>query len=92
MVIELRTEFAQDRPAIMGVESEIREALINLIFNAVDAMPTGGTLGSTRLAEESLDSVETALGSVVVEVADTGLGMDDETKRRCLAPFFYNQG
>jgi hypothetical protein len=41
VVIEMRTEFAPDLPAIMGVESEIREALINLIFNAVDAMRCG---------------------------------------------------
>jgi hypothetical protein len=43
-VIELRTELAPRLPAVMGVESEIREALINLVFNAVDAMPDGGTL------------------------------------------------
>ena len=42
VVIEMRTEFEPDPPAIMGVESEIRDALINLIFNAVDAMPSGG--------------------------------------------------
>src|SRR5258708_2672267 len=41
IVIEMRSEFALDLPAIMGVESEICEALINLIFNAVDAMPSG---------------------------------------------------
>ena len=44
LMIELETELAPDLPAIMGVESEIREALINLVFNAVDAMPDGGTL------------------------------------------------
>jgi CheY-like chemotaxis protein len=43
-VIEIATELAPDLPAIMGIESEIREALTNLIFNAVDAMPSGGTL------------------------------------------------
>src|SRR5712664_541214 len=44
MVIQMQSELSPDLPAIMGVESEIREALTNLIFNAVDAMPDGGTL------------------------------------------------
>ena len=43
IVIELRSELAEDLPAVAGIESEIREALINLVFNAVDAMPEGGT-------------------------------------------------
>jgi len=54
IVIEMRSEFALDLPAIMGVESEICEALINLIFNAVDAMPSGGALTlRTRIVEHS---------------------------------------
>jgi CheY-like chemotaxis protein len=93
VVIEMRNEFAQDLPAIMGVESEIREALINLIFNAVDAMPTGGTLTlRTRMIEQSLGPFPPVTGSVVVEVIDTGLGMDEETRRRCLEPFFTTKG
>ncbi len=43
-VIEMGTELAPDVPTIMGADNEIREALINLIFNAVDAMPDGGPL------------------------------------------------
>jgi len=39
VVIDLRLELAPDLPAIMGAEGEIRDALTNLIFNAVDAMP-----------------------------------------------------
>jgi C4-dicarboxylate-specific signal transduction histidine kinase len=42
--IDLRTELAAGLPKVMGIESEIREALTNLVFNAVDAMPQGGTL------------------------------------------------
>ena len=42
IAIEMRTELAPDLPAIMGADNEIREALTNLIFNAVDAMPDGG--------------------------------------------------
>ena len=44
VAVELHTELANDLPGIMGAEGEIRDALTNLIFNAVDAMPDGGTL------------------------------------------------
>jgi PAS domain S-box-containing protein len=91
VVVEMRTEFAPNPPAIMGVESEIREALINLLFNAVDAMPSGGTLTlRTRTVEDSPGPSK--LRNVLVEVADTGAGMDEETRRRCLEPFFTTKG
>jgi len=91
VVIEMRTEFAANLQAIMGVESEIREALINLIFNAVDAMPSGGTLTlRTRTEERSQGSCK--LDNLVVEVADSGIGMEEETRRRCLEPFYTTKG
>jgi signal transduction histidine kinase/ActR/RegA family two-component response regulator/HAMP domain-containing protein len=91
-VIKANSEAAPDLPAIMGVESEIREALVNLIFNAVDAMPEGGNLTlRTRVAQGSgAKTPETRL--VCVEVIDTGAGMDEETRSRCLEPFFTTKG
>lgn len=83
--IELRRELARDLPAVAGVESEIREALTNLVFNAVDAMPEGGTL---TLRTRSVSNAPQAL----VEVSDTGVGMDEQTRRRCLEPFFTTKG
>ncbi len=83
VVIEMRTELVPDLPAIMGAESEIREALTNLVFNAVDAMPRGGTLTLRTQATSE---------SVWLEVADTGVGMDEDTRRRCLEPFFTTKG
>ena len=44
IVIELRKDFARRLPEVMGDEVELRDALTNLVFNAVDAMPEGGTL------------------------------------------------
>ena len=86
-VIRLETKLADGIPAIMGVESELREALINLVFNAVDAMPDGGTLTlQTAVAGDS------ERGHVQISVTDSGAGMDEETRRRCLEPFFTTKG
>jgi len=87
VVIEMRTDLAPGLPAILGIESEIREALTNLIFNAVDAMPAGGVLTlRTRRIDAAGD------GTVAIEVADTGVGMDEDTRRRCMEPFFTTKG
>jgi signal transduction histidine kinase/CheY-like chemotaxis protein len=84
VVIQLQTRLTPDLPLVMGVEAEIRDALTNLIFNAVDAMPDGGAL--------HLRTRTTEFGRVIVEVADTGAGMDEATRRRCLEPFFTTKG
>ena len=82
-------ELAPDLPAIMGADNEIRDALTNLVFNAVDAMPAGGTLTLRTRAEARDGTMPTR---VIVEVSDTGIGMDEETRRRCLEPFFTTKG
>jgi PAS domain S-box-containing protein len=90
IVIQVRTELAPELPAVAGIESEIREALINLIFNAVDAMPNGGTLRLRTKAAGTGQNV--SVRGVYVEVEDTGIGMDEPTRRRCLEPFFTTKG
>lgn len=83
LVIQIKTDFDQGLPPVMAVEGEVREALTNLFLNAFDAMPRGGTLTlRTR----------TVRGMVQVEVSDTGTGMDEETRRRCLEPFYTTKG
>lgn len=105
-VIELHTELTNPAPAVMGAENEIRDALTNLIFNAADAMPDGGTLTlraksglrQPQRAAAGADSqvsggvAEPAAEVVYLEVSDTGSGMDEETRRRCLEPFFTTKG
>ena len=83
LVIEVHTQLARNLPSVAGLASEIREALTNLIFNAVDAMPSGGKL-----------TLRTVAGGPEVrcEVSDTGVGMDEDTRRRCLEPFFTTKG
>jgi PAS domain S-box-containing protein len=85
IVIKPEVELAPSLPTIMGVESEIREALTNLVFNAADAMPEGGTLRVRT-------GVVADAAEVYLEVSDTGTGMDDDTRRRCMEPFFTTKG
>jgi signal transduction histidine kinase/CheY-like chemotaxis protein len=89
--IELKPELALDLLTIRGAENEIRDALTNLIFNAVDALPQGGGIEvRTRMGSTSTSGgIEP---SVLLEVIDNGIGMDEETRRRCIEPFFTTKG
>jgi CheY-like chemotaxis protein/anti-sigma regulatory factor (Ser/Thr protein kinase) len=88
VMVDLRTELRDSLPDIMGAENEIRDALTNLIFNAVDAMPNGGTLSVRTLTSAGAGGEDRAM----IEVTDTGVGMDEDTRRRCLEPFFTTKG
>jgi PAS domain S-box-containing protein len=106
ILIETVVDLA-DLPPIQGNPAEIREALTNLIFNAVDAMPHGGRLAFTARTSESpaVDSrpSQTSASSgtsadappaawVELAVADTGIGMTEEVRRRIFDPFFTTKG
>ena len=89
IVISMKADLATDLPPLVGAQTEIRDALTNLVLNAVDAMPTGGALTiRTRTTAEDAG----APMRVVVEVSDTGVGMDEETRTRCVEPFFTTKG
>jgi len=87
VVIKVVTALEPDLPLVLGVASEIREALVNLVFNAIDALPDGGvlTVSTARIGGNAGDAVR-------VSVADNGIGMDAEARRRCLEPFFTTKG
>jgi signal transduction histidine kinase/CheY-like chemotaxis protein len=86
--IHIERDLASAPPPLLSDPSDLREALINLIFNSVDALPQGGTITlATRSVERPLSETEKAR-SVQVEVRDTGIGMDERTRERCLEPFF----
>jgi len=80
--VKLETEF-REVPLISGNEAELRELLTNLIFNAVDAMPSSGRI-TIRAYSQGED--------VVLSVEDTGTGMTEEVRQRCMEPFFSTKG
>ncbi len=80
--IEIKCELGELRP-MSGDPAELREMLTNLIFNAVDAMPQGGCITI---------KTETEDGELRVCLSDSGMGMSEETRRRCLEPFFTTKG
>ena len=73
----------EDVPTVTMNESELREVLTNLIMNATDAMPQGGTITFHTKTEGEM---------VAIEVSDTGAGMTEEVRQRCLDPFFTTKG
>ena len=88
--INVQCELEPEPSLLHSDAGELREALINLVFNAVDAMPQGGTITfATRsingpVSEES----GTSERQLQVEVKDNGFGMDEKTRQHCLEPFF----
>jgi signal transduction histidine kinase/CheY-like chemotaxis protein len=82
VTIKIKTELSEIPPFI-GNESELREVLMNLIFNAVDAMPGNGVITIRTRSDDH---------NVFIEVRDTGAGMTEEVRRRCLEPFFSTKG
>ena len=73
----------QSRAHVLGDASELRDVLVNMVFNAVDAMPAGGHL---TMAAERRDE------RVLITVRDTGTGMDSEVSARVFDPFFTTKG
>ncbi len=92
--IEVRTDFAADLPPLAGTESELREALTNLLLNAVDALPEGGriTVRTHALRAEFIQLGPSQPTHAVLEVSDTGTGMTEETRKHCLEPFYSTKG
>jgi len=80
--IDVQTNL-QDVPFVAANAAELREVLMNLIFNAVDAMPTGGQI--------TITTAQMGDGAVLT-VTDTGSGMTESERKRCLEPFFTTKG
>jgi len=93
LTVEMRADYDPSLPLFVGIESEVREALTNLILNAVDALPEGGRITIRTFAPRcDFTNTRREPSQVVLEVSDTGTGMDERTREHCLEPFFSTKG
>ena len=81
--IDVTTRLATPLPELSGDPAELREALTNVILNALDAMPTGGTLAL---------ETSSAKGQVEIAVTDTGIGIPLAIRHKIFDPFFTTKG
>ncbi len=78
--IELIRQLCPDLPEIVADPGQLHQVLVNLVVNAIQAMPNGGRL--TITTKDNKD------GTVSLVVSDTGVGMSDEVKRQIFVPFY----
>jgi len=88
--IQIKENLESKLPLLFSDPAEFREALINLVFNAVDALGQGGVITLATSVNEVPNSknAERMEARLQVEVRDNGVGMDEKTRQRCLEPFF----
>jgi signal transduction histidine kinase len=90
--VRLETSFDPDLPLIAGDADYLQQVFINLINNALDAMPTGGNLRiATTIGNRGVSPNEGAEGAepeAVVDVEDTGSGMSQETRAHIFDPLY----
>lgn len=77
--VETRCHLEDSLPQILGDASQLRQVLVNLVVNAVQAMPEGGIITITTARDPR---------GVTLRVQDTGTGMDSHTRENCFNPFF----
>jgi signal transduction histidine kinase len=81
--IAVERQWLDDVPSVICLEGEIRQVLANLISNAIDSMPSGGTLHLAAAA---------AVDGLNIEITDTGSGIPTELQKKILEPFFTTKG
>jgi PAS domain S-box-containing protein len=89
--VRVETRFPPELPKVIADANQLELALLNLAINGRDAMPKGGTIaiGATK----QVDASGLKPGNYLcVSVTDTGTGMDEETLKRAMEPFFTTKG
>jgi PAS domain S-box-containing protein len=86
--IELVTAFAEDDLLILGDAELLKQVFLNVVWNAIQAMPYGGKLiVSSELGESTVHRLQET-GSVELTIADSGMGIDENDKDKIFNPFF----
>ena len=74
---------SEEELIIHATDSDLRESIINLIFNSIDTIPQGGRINIVTYLKDQ---------NIYLEISDNGIGMTEETKRRVFDPFFTTKG
>ena len=86
--IELEKKLAVQLPLIRADFDKIQQVLINIIMNAIQAMPDGGSLTITTSVADGIEIGEARKKTVRIEIKDTGLGISKENLGKLFTPFF----
>jgi two-component system NtrC family sensor kinase len=86
--MQVVTDFSPELPAIMADGDQLRQVLLNLVTNALDAMPEGGQLSVRTQAVCNAD----VLAAVQIGITDTGVGIRSDDLRHIFDPFFTTKG
>ena len=89
--IRVETHFPLELPRINADANQLELALLNLAINGRDAMPKGGTVTISATKRTDVPGLK-AGDYLCVSVTDTGTGMDEETLKRAMEPFFTTKG
>jgi hypothetical protein len=86
--IKLELQFGPDLPMVLAGFDQIQQVLINLLLNAIQAMPEGGGLSIATTAAPNMRIGETLKNTVRIDVSDTGIGIPKENLGKLFTPFF----
>jgi signal transduction histidine kinase len=82
--IEIIRSYEPDAPRVYGNAGKLQQVFTNLLLNARDAIPEGGSIKLATLSAED--------GSLTIEVTDTGIGIAPENVAKIYDPFFTTKG
>jgi signal transduction histidine kinase len=90
--VKVEKQLQADLPKVMASADQIKQVILNLVLNAAEAMSTGGVVTISTESHSDAGSGFTRTDAVRVQVADTGLGIAEESLPHVFEPFFSTKG